>query len=96
LAARNCRGEERDRIVFGTIDLLHKYFLEFGSSTSEPQKQSFCTPLSYFFDFCKRSNPKNGKIAPLPDWGAKDLKLGALRAVIRQLELDWREFLKAK
>lgn len=41
-------------------------------------------------------NPKNGKIAPLPDWGAKDLKLGTLRAVIRQLELDWQEFLKAK
>lgn len=41
-------------------------------------------------------NPKNGKIAPLPDWGAKDLKLGTLRAVIRQLELDWQEFLSAK
>lgn len=38
-------------------------------------------------------NPKNGKIAPLPDWGAKDLKLGTLRAVIRQLGLDWQEFL---
>ena len=38
----------------------------------------------------------NGKIAPLPDWGSKDLKLGALRAVIRQLELDWKEFTDAK
>jgi mRNA interferase HicA len=38
-------------------------------------------------------NPKNKKIAPLPDWGAKDLKLGTLRAVIRQLGLDWQEFL---
>ncbi len=37
-------------------------------------------------------NPKNGKIAPLPDWGPKDLKLGTLRAVIRQLGLDWQEF----
>jgi predicted RNA binding protein YcfA (HicA-like mRNA interferase family) len=39
-------------------------------------------------------NTKNGKIASLPDWGAKDLKLGTLRAVIRQLGLDWQEFLK--
>ena len=40
------------------------------------------------------SNPRNGKIAPLPDWGAKDLKLGTLRAVVRQLGLDWQEFLQ--
>lgn len=39
-------------------------------------------------------NPMNGKIAPLPDWGAKDLKLGTLRAVIRQPGLDWQEFQK--
>lgn len=38
-------------------------------------------------------NPNNGKIAPLPDWGPKDLKLGTLRAVIRQLGLDWQEFI---
>ena len=41
-------------------------------------------------------NPDNDKIASLPDWGAKDLKIGTLRAVIRQLGLDWEEFLKAK
>ena len=41
-------------------------------------------------------NLKNGKIAPLPDWGAKDLKLGTLRAVIRQSGLDWKEFADAK
>lgn len=39
-------------------------------------------------------NPKNSKIAPLPDWGGKDLKLGTLRSVIRQLGLDWQEFLQ--
>ena len=39
-------------------------------------------------------NPQNGKIAPLPDRGAKDLKLGTLRAVVRQLGLDWQEFLQ--
>ena len=41
-------------------------------------------------------NLKNRKIAPLPDWGAKELKLGTLRAVIRQLGLDWKEFTDAK
>ena len=41
-------------------------------------------------------NPSNGKIAPIPDWGAKDLKLGTLRAVIRQLGLDWKAFTDAK
>ncbi|OGO40229.1 MAG: hypothetical protein A2Z03_02405 [Chloroflexi bacterium RBG_16_56_8] len=39
-------------------------------------------------------NPSNGHLAPLPDWGSKDLKIGTLRAVIRQSGLDWQEFLK--
>lgn len=39
-------------------------------------------------------NPANNQIASLPDWGAKDLKLGTLRAVIRQPGLDWQDFLK--
>lgn len=39
-------------------------------------------------------NPINNKIASLPDWGPKDIKIGTLRAVIRQLGLDWQEFLK--
>ena len=38
-------------------------------------------------------NPANDKIAPLPDWGTKDLKIGTLRAVIRQLGLEWKSFL---
>ncbi len=37
-------------------------------------------------------NPAGGQIAPLPDWGAKDLKIGTLKAVIRQLGLNWDEF----
>jgi mRNA interferase HicA len=40
-------------------------------------------------------NPRTERIAPLPDWGGKDLKLGTVRAVIRQLGLDWEEFRKA-
>ncbi len=31
----------------------------------------------------------------LPDWGAKDLKSGTVRAVVRQLGLDWAAFIRA-
>ena len=37
-------------------------------------------------------NPANGHIAPVPDWGSKDIKLGTLRAIVRQLSLDWKRF----
>ena len=37
-------------------------------------------------------NPQTRKNASLPDWGRRDLKIGTLRAAIRQLGLDWREF----
>ncbi len=37
-------------------------------------------------------NPATDRIASLPDWGSKDLKLGTLRAVVRQLGLDWEIF----
>jgi predicted RNA binding protein YcfA (HicA-like mRNA interferase family) len=37
-------------------------------------------------------NPINNKIVPIPDWGSKDLKLGTLRQIIRELQLDWEEF----
>lgn len=40
-------------------------------------------------------NPLNGRIAPLPDWGGKDLKLGTLRAVVKQLGLEWEDFTQA-
>jgi mRNA interferase HicA len=29
------------------------------------------------------------KVTSLPDWGSKDLKLGIVRAVIRQLGVEW-------
>jgi predicted RNA binding protein YcfA (HicA-like mRNA interferase family) len=38
-------------------------------------------------------NPATGRFVPLPDWGPKDLKIGTLRGVVRQLGLDWKEFL---
>ncbi|OGO81350.1 MAG: hypothetical protein A3K41_16005 [Chloroflexi bacterium RIFOXYD12_FULL_57_15] len=40
-------------------------------------------------------NPANGRVAPLPDWGAKDIKFGTLRAFLRQLDLEWEKFQKA-
>jgi len=43
----------------------------------------------------KWHNPATGRIAPLPDWGSKDLKIGTLHAVVRQLGLDWETFRQA-
>ena len=40
-------------------------------------------------------NPTTDQFASLPDWGSKDLKLGTLRAVVRQLGLDWEIFRNA-
>ncbi len=40
-------------------------------------------------------NPRTDRMAVIPDWGSKDLKVGTLRAAVRQLGLDWETFLKA-
>jgi predicted RNA binding protein YcfA (HicA-like mRNA interferase family) len=40
----------------------------------------------------KWHNPANGSIIPIPDWGSKDLKIGTLRQIVRQLGLDWNDF----
>jgi predicted RNA binding protein YcfA (HicA-like mRNA interferase family) len=40
----------------------------------------------------KWHNPATGGIVPIPDWGKKDLKMGTLRHIIRELDLDWEEF----
>jgi len=37
-------------------------------------------------------NPTTGRIAPVPDWGKKDLKVGTIRYILRQLGLDWETF----
>jgi predicted RNA binding protein YcfA (HicA-like mRNA interferase family) len=39
-------------------------------------------------------NPLSSKVVPIPDWGSKDLKMGTLRQIVRQLDLDWEEFKK--
>ena len=33
--------------------------------------------------------------APVPDWGRKDLKNGTLRAAIKQLGLEWDDFISS-
>lgn len=38
-------------------------------------------------------NPQAQTDAILPDWGGRDLRIGTLRSAIRQLGLDWQEFL---
>lgn len=37
-------------------------------------------------------NPASGKGTVIPDWGKKDLKVGTLQAIIRQLGIDPQEF----
>lgn len=37
-------------------------------------------------------NPSNDSFTTVPDWGGKDLKVGTLRAAVRQLGLDWQTF----
>ena len=40
-------------------------------------------------------NPADQQIAVLPDWGSKDLKMGTLRAVVKQLGMAREDFEKA-
>ena len=40
-------------------------------------------------------NPATDRISPVPDWGSKDLKIGTLRHIVRQLGLDWETFKQA-
>jgi predicted RNA binding protein YcfA (HicA-like mRNA interferase family) len=43
----------------------------------------------------KWHNPDTGRIAPVPDWGNKDFKIGTLRAIVKQLGLKWEDFQRA-
>jgi predicted RNA binding protein YcfA (HicA-like mRNA interferase family) len=40
-------------------------------------------------------NQNNQRVTVMPDWGSKDLKLGTVRAAVRQLGIDWRDFQNA-
>ena len=43
----------------------------------------------------KWHNPATELATVIPDWGRRDLKTGTVRAVVRQLGLDWNKFQKA-
>ena len=40
-------------------------------------------------------NPSSQQATVVPDWGGRDLKLGTVRAVVRQLGIGWPDFVRA-
>ncbi len=40
----------------------------------------------------RKLNPHTGCATVIPDWGGRDLKTGTVRAVVRQLGIDWQDF----
>ena len=40
-------------------------------------------------------NPASAEGTVVLDWGNRDLKIGTLRAAVRQLGLDWEDFKRA-
>jgi len=40
-------------------------------------------------------HPGTGRATVVPDWGSRDLKLGTVRAAVRQLGIDWQAFCDA-
>ena len=40
-------------------------------------------------------NPNTQRGTIVPDWGRKDLKLGTIRAAVRQLGINWQDFQNA-
>ncbi len=40
-------------------------------------------------------NPAVGRSTVVPDWGGRDLRTGTVRAVVRQLGLEWESFADA-
>jgi mRNA interferase HicA len=44
---------------------------------------------------CKWRNPTTNKAIVVPDWGHRDLKIGTIRAAVRQLEIEWKDFQSA-
>ena len=37
-------------------------------------------------------NPQTQRATVVPDWGSRDLKLGTVRSLVRQLGIEWLEF----
>jgi predicted RNA binding protein YcfA (HicA-like mRNA interferase family) len=40
-------------------------------------------------------NPKTDQATVIPDWGGRDLKLGTVRAAVRQMGIEWSAFREA-
>jgi len=40
----------------------------------------------------KWTNPATNRSTVVPDWGGRDLKLGTVRAAVRQLGIEWSAF----
>jgi predicted RNA binding protein YcfA (HicA-like mRNA interferase family) len=40
-------------------------------------------------------NPATNRGTVIPDWGGRDLKQGTVRAAVRQLGIEWRDFQNA-
>jgi len=40
-------------------------------------------------------NPATQCASVIPDWGGKDLRIGTIRAAVRQLGLEWQAFQNA-
>ncbi len=37
-------------------------------------------------------NPETGQVTTIPDWGSKDLRVGTVRAIIRDLGISRKDF----
>ncbi len=40
-------------------------------------------------------NPAAQRVTVVPDWGGRDLKLGTVRSALRQLQIEWQDFVDA-
>lgn len=40
-------------------------------------------------------NPTTQRVTVVPDWGGRDLKVGTVHAVVKQLGLTWNDFQSA-
>jgi predicted RNA binding protein YcfA (HicA-like mRNA interferase family) len=40
-------------------------------------------------------NPTSQRVTVVPDWGGRDLKLGTVRSALRQLQIEWQDFVDA-
>ena len=66
-----------------------------GSGTDTPAPQLPRAPSTKSGSHRNWFNPATGRVSVLPDWGAKDLKLGTLRAALHQLRIEWEVFERA-